>query len=95
MNKSNLADLVNFSNSTKKTESKLNFGKNTISTSNQSNRFYIGKAKNEVSYSDMMFKKDQNSSLSPNLSNNINNFNQSLGYSQTQRKAFINNNKKK
>ena len=90
MNKSNLADLVNFSNSAKKTESKLNFGRNTVNhTSTQSNKFYIGKNKNEVSYSDMMFRKDQTTTTTPNTTNNNSS---SVIYSQTQKKPFFNNN---
>ena len=86
MNKSNLADLVNFSNSTKKTESKLNFERNSLT---QSNKLYIGKNKNEVSYSDMMLKKDNTPTSTPNSTNNNSS---SVNYSQTQKKPFFNNN---
>jgi hypothetical protein len=75
--------LVNLSNSMKKTESKNSFNRNTINTNN-TNKFFIGKNKNEVLYSDLMLKREQ-SPLSSTITN-INNF------ANTQKKPSYNNN---
>jgi len=81
--------LVNFSNNTKKNESKLNFGRNSINN-HSNNRLFIGKTKSENSYSDMMFRKENNIPGN-NPNNNINNNNNEVNYSQTQKKLFFNN----
>lgn len=78
--------MVNFSNSTKKQESKISIGRNSINN-HSNNRLILGKAKNENSYSDLMFRKESNNNANINQNNN----NNEVNYSQTQKKIFFNN----
>lgn len=75
---------MNFSNSTKKNESKINIGRNSINN-HSNNRLILGKVKNENSYSDLMFRKESNNNANTIQSNN------EVNYSQTQKKIFFNN----
>ena len=84
-----MIDLVNFSNTAKKTESKLNnFGRNSVNN----NRLFLGKSKNENTYSDMMFRKENNVE---NTIQGKSDISDGKNYSQTQKKLFFNKNNKK
>ena len=89
-----MIDLVNFSNTTKKTESKLNFGKNSVNNNHSNNKLFLGRAKNENTYSDMMFRKDNNVNNVENVSYGKSDISDK-NYSQTQKKLYFNKNNKK
>ena len=63
-----------------------NSGRNSVNANTKSNKFYIGKNKNEVSFSDMMLRKDHTPTTTLNSTNN--NIS-SVTYSQTQKKLFF------
>lgn len=97
MNKSNIADLINFSNSCKKSESKLYIGKNSpnLTPMSQTNNNFFIKKNNENSYSDIMNKKDNNSNSNSQSLNASREFHNNIGPNQTYKKPFINRVNKK